>query len=205
MDTVEEVYCHPTALVETREIGRDTRIWAFAHVMAGAVIGENCNLGDHCFIEAGAVVGNHVTIKNGNMIWEGVTLEDGVFVGPGVCLTNDRYPRSARLPQACERYQDRNWLVPTRVKTGASLGAAAVILGGVTIGQYALVAAGAVVTHDVPPYTIVAGNPARPRGWVCQCGLPLSVQDKKAQCDNCGRCFALHNGALESRDQERNG
>ena len=106
--------------------------------IAGDVIGENCNVGDHCFIEAGAVVGNHVTIKNGNMIWEGVTLEDGVFVGPGVCLTNDRYPRSARLPQACERYQDRNWLVPTRVKTGASLGAAAVILGGVTIGEYAL-------------------------------------------------------------------
>jgi acetyltransferase-like isoleucine patch superfamily enzyme len=205
MDTVQDVYCHPTALVETRQIGRGTRIWAFAHVMAGAVIGENCNVGDHCFIEAGAVVGNHVTIKNGNMIWEGVTLEDGVFVGPGVCLTNDRYPRSARLPQARERYQDRGWLVPTRVKTGASLGAAAVILPGVTIGEYALVAAGAVVTYDVPPYTVVAGNPARPRGWVCQCGLPLYVQDEKAQCNNCGRRFTLHNGALERRDQERNG
>jgi UDP-2-acetamido-3-amino-2,3-dideoxy-glucuronate N-acetyltransferase len=197
MDRVEEVYCHPTALVETGEIGCGTRIWAFAHVMAGAVIGNNCNVGDHCFIESGAVVGSEVTIKNGNMIWEGVTLENGVFVGPGVCLTNDLYPRSARLAQARERYHDRDWLVRTRVKTGASLGAAAVILGGVTIGEYALVAAGAVVTHDVPPYAIVAGNPARPRGWVCQCGLPLSLQNERAQCDNCGQCFLLRNGTVE--------
>jgi acetyltransferase-like isoleucine patch superfamily enzyme len=192
---MEDVYCHPTALVETQQIGRGTHIWAFAHIMPGAVIGANCNVGDHCFVEAGAVVGDNVTIKNGNMIWEGVTLEDGVFVGPGVCLTNDLYPRSARLPQASQRYQGHGWLVPTRIKTGASLGAAAVILAGVTIGEYALVAAGAVVTHDVPSYTIVAGNPARPRGWVCQCGLPLSFQADAAQCNSCGLDYALRSGA----------
>jgi UDP-2-acetamido-3-amino-2,3-dideoxy-glucuronate N-acetyltransferase len=194
---VEGVFCHPTALVETREIGRGTRIWAFSHVMAGAIIGENCNVGDHCFVETGAIVGNNVTIKNGNTIWDGVTLEDGVFVGPGVCLTNDLYPRSARLPHACERYHDRDWLVPTRVKSGASLGAAAVILAGVTIGEYALVAAGAVVTHDVSPHAIVTGNPARLHGWACRCGLPLDLQDERARCDNCGLCFMLRNGAIE--------
>lgn len=193
----ESVFVHPTALVEAEEIGQGTRIWAYVHVMAGAVIGANCNIGDHCFVEGGAYVGDNVTIKNGNMIWEGVTLEDGVFVGPGVCVTNDRYPRSARLPQARPRYQDRDWLVRTRIKTGASLGAAAVILPGVTIGEYALVAAGAVVTHDVPPYTIVAGNPARPCGWVCQCGLPLHFRGDSAQCDACGRRFAQRDGAVD--------
>jgi acetyltransferase-like isoleucine patch superfamily enzyme len=188
-NVVNKIFIHPTALVETQQIGQGTRIWAFAHVMRDASIGANCNVGDHCFVESGVIVGDSVTIKNGNAIWEGITLEDGVFVGPYVVFTNDLYPRSSRLPQAKTRYSDRGWLLPTRVRRGASLGAGAVILAGTTIGEYAMVGAGAVVTRDVPPYALVIGSPARARGWVCQCGQPLQFQEKLATCGECGLCF----------------
>ncbi len=186
---MNETYIHPMAIVETQDIGRGTRVWAFTHVMPGASIGLNCNIGEHCFIESGARVGSDVTIKNGNMLWEGVVVEDGAFIGPNVSFTNDLYPRSPRLPQAHERYSDDRWLVPTRVMNGASLGAGAVILAGVTIGAYALVGAGAVVTRDVPPHVRAAGNPAEPRGWVCECGQPLQFQGYMSQCDECGRTY----------------
>ena len=186
---MSERFVHPTALVESRQIGEDTRIWAFAHVMDGVTIGAGCNIGDHCFLESGAVVGDNVTIKNGNMLWEGVVVEDGVFVGPNVLFTNDRYPRSPRLPQAARRYRDTGWLVPTLVKHGASIGAGAVIVAGVTIGAFATVAAGAVVTRDVPPYTLVVGTPARARGWVCQCGQPLRFEGEFSSCEHCGLDF----------------
>jgi UDP-2-acetamido-3-amino-2,3-dideoxy-glucuronate N-acetyltransferase len=190
-----EVYAHSTALVETDQIGRGTRIWAFAHVMEGASIGADCNIGDHCFVEAGASIGNLVTIKNGNMIWAGVTLEDGVFVGPHVFFTNDLYPRSPRLPQARKRYEDSCWLQPTAVRKGASLGAGAVILAGVTIGEFAMIGAGAVVTRDVVPHALVLGNPARLRGWVCQCGQPLQFQNGSATCAKCQQRY-FRNGDL---------
>jgi acetyltransferase-like isoleucine patch superfamily enzyme len=172
---LKDIFIHPTALVETDQIGAGTSIWAYAHIMRGAAIGENCNVGDHCFIERGAVIGNNVTVKNGNMIWEGVTLEDGVFVGPHAFFTNDLYPRSARHPTVNHRAANHDWLVTTRVCEGASLGAGAVIRGGITIGAFAMVGAGAVVTRDVPSHGLVLGNPARLRGWVCRCGLPLSL------------------------------
>src|SRR5512146_3338683 len=136
---MNETYIHPSALVETDEIGRGTRVWAYSHVMQGAAVGQECNIGEHCFVETGAQVGNRVTIKNGNMVWEGVVIEDGAFIGPNVFFTNDRYPRSPRLEQAAARYRDRNWLVTTVVKQGASLGAGAVIVPGVTIGEFAMV------------------------------------------------------------------
>ncbi|NLD73933.1 MAG: N-acetyltransferase [Chloroflexi bacterium] len=184
-------YRHPTALVESEDIGPGTRIWAYAHVMADVHVGANCNIGDHCFVEAGAHVGDNVTIKNGNMIWEGVTLEDGVFVGPHAFFVNDLYPRSPRLPEARGRYTDRTWLVPTLVRRGASLGAGAIILAGNPIGAFAMVGAGAVVTRPVPEHGLVIGNPARLVGWVCQCGLRLGFAEHEATCAGCGRRYHL--------------
>jgi len=186
---MSEYYVHPSALVESQEIGAGTKIWAYAHIMKGVVVGVNCNIGDHTFMETGAVVGNFVTIKNGNMLWEGVTLEDGVFVGPHVFFTNDLYPRSPRLPQAKQRYETRDWLETTLIQTGASLGAGAVILAGNSVGKFSMVAAGAVVTRDVPPYTLVAGNPARAKGWVCQCGMRLKFENGSAVCTTCGLAY----------------
>jgi acetyltransferase-like isoleucine patch superfamily enzyme len=190
------VYVHPAAIVESQAIGDGTRVWAFTHVMAGATIGADCNVGEHCFIEGGATVGDGVTIKNGNMLWEGVTVEEGVFVGPAVVFTNDRYPRSPRMPQARERYNDHGWLAPTTVRRGATLGAGAIILAGISIGEYSMIAAGAVVTRDVAPYALVVGNPGRVRGWVCQCGQPLSVTGERATCGHCGLSYSWDGTSL---------
>jgi len=193
---MDGLFVHPTAIVETQRIGQGTRIWAFAHVMGDVSIGANCNIGDHCFIESGVTVGDDVTIKNGNMIWEGITLEDGVFVGPHVFFTNDLYPRSPRLPQAQKRYSSRGWLSPVLVKQGASLGAGAVILAGITVGEFAMVGAGVVVTRDVPPYALMIGNPARVHAWVCQCGQPLRFQGWTATCVDCGLTFVKAAGCV---------
>ncbi len=177
-------------MVETKRIGYGTRIWAFSHVMYDVSIGANCNIGEHCFIEGGAVIGSNVTIKNGNMLWDGVTLEDGVFVGPHVSFTNDLYPRSPRLAQAKQRYNGRDWLVPTLVQQGASLGAGAVLLAGITVGEFSIVGAGAVVPCDVPVHALVVGNPARVIGWVCQCGQRLNFQHEIAICNECSLNYA---------------
>ncbi len=194
---MKKLLIHPTAVVENDEIGANTRIWAYVHIMPGAQIGKNCNIGDHCFIESGVRVGDDTTIKNGNMIWEGVTLQEGVFIGPHVFFTNDLYPRSPRLAQARKRYQSKpNWHVSTLVKRGASLGAGAIILAGLAIGEYAMIGAGAVVTKDIPPYALVKGNPARVCGWVCQCGLPLVFTNGAATCSECGRHFRGGDGRV---------
>ncbi len=193
---MNQVFIHPTALVESSQISSGTRIWAFVHVMPDVVIGANCNIGDHCFIESGAIIGDNVTIKNGNMIWEGVTLEEGVFVGPHVFFTNDLYPRSPRLIQAQARYRDHQWLCTTLVKRGATLGAGAVILADHTIGEFAMIGAGAVVTRDVPPYALVTGNPARVKKWVCQCGKPLKFYKGVATCNDCELTFIQNTDAM---------
>jgi UDP-2-acetamido-3-amino-2,3-dideoxy-glucuronate N-acetyltransferase len=192
----EGVMVHHLALVESEDIGAGTRIWAFAHVMRGAHLGALCNVGEHCFIEGGAWVGDRVTIKNGTMLWEGVVIEDGAFLGPQVVLSNDRFPRSPRLEQASSRYTDTSWLLPTRVRQGASLGGGAVILPGLTIGQFALVAAGSVVTSDVLDYALVQGNAARQSGWVCECGLRLPVSEERGVCAACGREYETYQGGL---------
>jgi acetyltransferase-like isoleucine patch superfamily enzyme len=185
------VYIHPTAIVETPHIGDGTRIWAYTHVMRDVSIGSNCNIGEHCFIESGATVGNNVTVKNGNMVWEGVHLEDGVFLGPQVILTNDVYPRSPRLPEAARRYADKNWLRPTLIGQGASIGAGAIILAGATIGEFCMVAAGSTVTATVPPHALMVGLPARRRGWVCRCGQPLTFANGQATCVVCKLPFTI--------------
>jgi acetyltransferase-like isoleucine patch superfamily enzyme/dTDP-4-dehydrorhamnose 3,5-epimerase-like enzyme len=150
---------HPQALVESNNVGRGTRVWAFAHVLPGAVIGEDCNLCDHTFIENDVRIGDRVTIKCGVQLWDGVTLEDDVFVGPNVTFTNDPFPRSKQRPAEYAR---------TVVRQGASIGGNATILPGLTIGAHAMVGAGAVVTRSVPPYAIVVGNPARIVGYTTQ-------------------------------------
>lgn len=196
-----EVFVHPTAIVETTEIGEGTRIWAYTHVMRDASVGASCNIGEHCFIESGATIGNQVTIKNGNMVWEGVRLADGVFVGPQVIFTNDLYPRSPRLSQAQKRYSDRRWLKTTTVNEGASLGAGAVILAGITIGEFCMVGAGSIVTRNLPPYALAVGSPARVRGWVCQCGQPLPFVNGAAICAACDVAFT-HVGGVVRRVAE---
>jgi acetyltransferase-like isoleucine patch superfamily enzyme len=184
---------HPTALVESEQIGSHTRIWAYAHVLSGARIGANCNIGDHAFIEGGAVLGDGVTIKNGVCVWNGVTLGDGVFVGPNAVFTNDPYPRSPRMANPPARYRTDAWLRPTCVREGVTIGANATIVCGITLGPYAFVGAGAVVTTDVPPYALMLGVPARRAGWVCRCAHPLQQQDDGLlRCPECGRTYIDH-------------
>ncbi len=149
-------YQHPQAIVETSVIGPNTRIWAYVHILPGARIGEECNICDHTFIENKVVVGDRVTIKSGVQLWDGITLEDDVFVGPNATFTNDRFPRSKIHLRT---------LAHTVVRKGASIGANATILPGLEIGRGAMVGAGAVVTKNVPPFAIVAGNPARIIGY----------------------------------------
>ena len=183
------VFVHPMALCESENVGAGTRVWAFAHVMNGAIVGRDCNVGEGAFVESGAVVGDRVTLKNQVLVWEGVTIEDDVFVGPGVIFTNDRRPRSPRMLQVRKRYSEKTvWLEKTRIGRGASLGAGAVILCGLEIGSFAMVAAGSVVTANAPPYALVVGNPARRVGWVCSCGLKLGTD---LVCSECGLLFRL--------------
>lgn len=178
---------HPKALVETDQIGAGTRVWAFAHVMAGARIGRDCNLGDHSFVESGVEIGDNVTLKNHVCVWLGVTLQDDVFVGPHVAFTNDRFPRSGRMSEVRDRYASTDaWLETTIVERGASIGANATILPGVRIGRYSMVAAGAVVTEDVEPFALVLGAPARAVGSVCRCGRKLSGCYRTTICEHCG-------------------
>lgn len=187
--TVESsvVKIHSHALVETDEIGEGTSIWAFAHVMKGARIGSRCNIGDHAFIESGAVVGNNVTVKNQVLIWDGILIEDDVFVGPAVSFTNDRFPRSPRMPESQQRYAAKeNWLSVTIVRHGCSIGAGAIICPGIELGRYSVVAAGAVVTRNVAPFSMVRGNPARHCQFVCTCGQPLGGEWEKTECEKCG-------------------
>lgn len=174
---------HPAAVVETDRIGRGTRVWAGAHVMAGARIGAHCNIGDHAFVESGAVLGDYVTVKNGAMIWRGVTIRDGAFVGPGVLFTNDLRPRSRRWPPLRLDPRPEHWLARTLVEEGASIGAGSVVLCGITIGAYAMIGAGSVVTKSVPAFALGWGHPFRVRGRVCPCGTPLS----RKRCPKCGR------------------
>jgi len=145
-------YQHPQSLCESNAIGENTRIWAFSHVLPKAVIGSDCNICDHVFIENDVVVGNNVTIKSGVQLWDGLRIEDDVFIGPNATFTNDRFPRSKQYPEAFPN---------TFIKKGASIGANATILPGITIGEGAMVGAGAVVTQSVPAGTLVVGNPAR--------------------------------------------
>ncbi len=164
-----KLYVHPKAICESKRVGRGTRLWAFTHVQKEAVIGESCNLGEGVFVEGGARVGDRCTVKNGISLWHSVTVEDDVFLGPHVVLTNDLTPR-AFLKRGAEKF------LPTHIKRGASVGANATIVCGVTIGEFALIGAGSVVAKDVQPHALVVGNPGRQIGFVCFCGTRLDKQ-----------------------------
>lgn len=172
-----KIYVHPNALVEATVIGAGTRIWAFCNVQKDAKIGANCNVGDNCFIENNVIVGNKVTIKNGVSLWDGMVVEDNVFIGPNAAFTNDIYPRS-QVSLAS--------FAQTLIKKGATIGANATIVAGRTIGRYAFIGAGAVLTHDAPDFTIWYGNPARGNGFVCRCAKRL-VFDYDSEHKNSGR------------------
>jgi UDP-2-acetamido-3-amino-2,3-dideoxy-glucuronate N-acetyltransferase len=174
------VHVHPLALCESTTIGPRTRVWAFAHVMPGAVVGADCNLCDHTYIEGGARIGDRVTVKNGVAVWDMVTVEDDVFLGPNAVFTNDLAPRASVK-------KGRDEFLPTLVRRGATIGANATIVCGISIGEDAFVAAAAVVTRDVPAHALVAGNPARRIGWMCACGRRL---DAELTCI-CGRTHLL--------------
>jgi len=175
----ERAIVHPAA-----QIGEGTRVWANANILEGAIIGEHCNICDGCYVENGAIIGNHVTLKNTVAVFNGVTLEDDVFVGAGVAFINDRNPRSHRT--------DAWVLEKTFVKKGATIGANATVMCSVTIGTYAIVGAGTVVTKDVPDYNIVVGNPSRLAGYACRCGRALN-DDLKC---NCGASYQISNNKI---------
>ena len=156
---------HPLADVQTSSIGDDTTVWQFAVILKGAVIGSNCNINCHTFIEDDVIIGNNVTVKSGVYIWNGLRIDDDVFIGPAVVFTNDLRPRSKQHGPALH----------TTIKKGASLGANSTILAGITIGKYAMTGIGSVVTKSIPDHALVYGNPARIMGWVDENGNKLSA------------------------------
>ena len=173
-------YFHPKSLVDDKKsVGRGTRVWAFAHVMKGALVGDDCNIGDHAFIENGAHVGNRVTIKNGVSVWQGVILEDDVFVGPNAVFTNDLFPVSRKAAK----------FLPTHVKRGTCVGANATLVCGITLGEYAFIGAGSTVTRDVPDHALVYGNPASVKSYLCRCRKKLTFSGGRASC-MCGCRYA---------------
>ncbi len=187
-------FVHPHALVETEQIGEGTRVWAFAHVMKDAVIGAQCNICDHAFVESNVRIGDGVTIKNGVAVWDGVSLGDHVFVGPNAVFTNDLNPRA-------EVKKSREDFVLTDVQEGATIGANATIVCGVTIGRYAFIGAGTVVLRNVPSYAMMVGNPARQIGYMCECGNRLK---DSLEC-GCGNRFELSENGLRKGVAVRQG
>lgn len=181
-----EYFVHPSSCIdEGAHIGVGTSIWHFSHVMSSARIGDHCNIGQNVFIAADVQVGNNVKIQNNVSLYTGVVVEDDVFLGPSMVFTNVINPRS--------HINRKHEYKPTLVQRGASIGANATILCGITLGQYCFIGAGAVVTRDVPGYALVYGNPARIQGWMCQCGLQLEL-DKDAEsqileCRSCGTSY----------------
>jgi UDP-2-acetamido-3-amino-2,3-dideoxy-glucuronate N-acetyltransferase len=179
----------PSAIVDQPcEIGERTKIWHFSHVMANSTIGAGCNLGQNVHVASGVRIGNNVKIQNNVSLYTGVELEDDVFCGPSMVFTNVTTPRS--------HVNRKSEYRRTLVKRGATLGANSTVVCGVTIGQYAFVAAGAVVTKDVTDYALVMGVPAQQRGWSCRCGVRLDLEGGVAICASCGKTYLLQEGKL---------
>ena len=179
---MEKYFIHPTSVVDPGAvIGEGTRIWHFCHVSGSSVIGEKCVLGQNVFVADGVTLGNNVKVQNNVSVYDGVILEDDVFCGPSMVFTNVFNPRSfiSRMSEVRK----------TLVKRGATLGANATIVCGCAIGQYAFVGAGSVVTNDLPDYSLAYGNPAKAKGWVCQCAEPITFRSGRAVCTACGKKY----------------
>lgn len=187
-----DYFVHESSYVDDgARIGDGTKIWHFCHVMTGAVIGEGCNLGQNVVVMSGVRVGNNVKIQNNVSLYEGVTLEDDVFCGPSCVFTNVINPRS-HVSRKAE-------YLPTRVGRGASIGANATVVCGVTLGESCFVAAGAVITRDVPAFALVQGVPARQTGWMCRCGVRLDgTTEGRMTCASCGAAYQLSAGVLSA-------
>lgn len=180
-------FVHETSVIdENVQIGANTKIWHFCHIQSGAVIGQNCSFGQNVYIAGNVKIGSGVKVQNNVSIYEGVELEDGVFCGPSMVFTNDLTPR-ARFPKGPAGYKK------TIVRHDATIGANATIVCGHELGAYCTIAAGAVVTRDVPPHALMAGVPARQVGWVCECG---QVLDQGLSCRDCARQYTLEQGKL---------
>jgi UDP-2-acetamido-3-amino-2,3-dideoxy-glucuronate N-acetyltransferase len=193
------VRIHPTAEVApSAQIGSGTSIWNQSQIREGARIGSGCIIGKNVYVDVGVVIGGNVKIQNNASVYHGVTVEDGVFIGPDVCFTNDRIPRAVNRDGSAKT--DDDWeVVPILVRTGAAIGANSTILPGVTLGRWAMIGAGSVVTRDVEDYALVAGNPARRIASVCSCGQVLRDADDghpfRGACPRCGNPFPPREGA----------
>jgi UDP-2-acetamido-3-amino-2,3-dideoxy-glucuronate N-acetyltransferase len=193
---MSDYFVHQSSYVDDGAvIGKGTKIWHFSHVMPGAVIGDGCSLGQNVVVMPGTRLGNNVKVQNNVSIYEGVVLEDDVFCGPSCVFTNVINPRS-QVPRKSE-------YLPTLVRRGASIGANATVICGSTIGEYAFIGAGAVVRGDVPPYALVVGVPARQMGWMCRCGVRLTLKSGAATCSACGREYHEAGGRLTPVDPAR--
>lgn len=182
IDRTKPYFVHESSYVdEPSEIGEGTKIWHFSHVMASARIGKKCSIGQNVVISPNVTIGNNVKIQNNVSVYEGVVLEDDVFCGPSMVFTNVTTPRSGTPRNTSADY------ATTLVKRGASIGANATIVCGNTLGEFAFVGAGSVVTKDVPAYAMVYGNPARIRGYACECGIKLTFAEDRSTCAECGR------------------
>lgn len=194
MSDIRPYYAHPTSVVESEAIGDGTKIWHFAHVRRDSRIGRNCNIGKSVYIDIGAEIGDNVKIQNFVSVYKGVRIEDDVFIGPSATFTNDLFPRAF--------VWDEDHVVPTLIRRGASIGANATVVCGITVGEYAMIGAGSVVAGDVPPFALVMGNPARQRGWVCRCGRRLEKMAGKEsgankafyKCTACGMEIEIQEG-----------
>ncbi|MFN0198410.1 MAG: acyltransferase [Planctomycetaceae bacterium] len=181
-----DFFVHESSYVDDGvSIGTGTAIWHFCHILTGVEIGERCKIGQNVVIGPRVRLGNNVKIQNNVSVYPGVTLEDDVFCGPSMVFTNVHTPRSAVVRNTAADF------LPTLVKRGASIGANATIVCGVTIGEHALIGAGAVVTKDVPAHAVVYGNPARHRGWACACGVILKLEQNSADCPDCNSAYLL--------------
>lgn len=190
MTRADEIFIHPTAVVDDGAvIGAGTKVWHFSHVASGATIGSNVTIGQNVYIAPTAVIGNGVKIQNNVSVYDGVVVGDFAFLGPSCVFTNVRTPRS-QFPRK-DRYEK------TRVGRGATIGANATIVCGTALGDYCLVAAGAVVTKDVADFAVVMGGPARPAGWVCMCGVAIEFdRSGRAACPECARRYRRQSGVV---------